>query len=85
MEINLKIMLSSKVSIAKELISQTLSRVQALSGSRAPEIYNVVVNDNAAELKIWYWINDMSMQQIIHSDIVNSLYDVFEKNEVKIL
>ena len=37
MEINLKIMLSSKVSIAKELISQTLSRVQALSGSRSSE------------------------------------------------
>jgi len=85
LELNLKISPQTKVQEARELINKIIIEDPGVVSSRTPEIFNQSVNDGSAELKIWFWIHDVSKQQTVRSKIIENIYSEFESHEIKLL
>lgn len=85
LELVLKIAPQSKVNEAKELINTILNEEEDVVKNRTPEIFNQSVNEGAVELKVWFWIGQVSRQQMVRSNVITNIYATFEKHEIKLL
>lgn len=84
LELILKIAPQSKIQEAKDLIQQILEKEEEVVRGRPAEIFTQSQNDGAAELKIWFWIKEVSKQQAVRSNIITNIYSAFENHEIKL-
>jgi potassium efflux system protein len=84
-ELNLKIAPQDKLSEAKEIIIKVLDEEEEVVKIHKPEIFNLSVNGDASEIKVWFWIDNIAREQMIRSNVISKLYTIFESKDIKLL
>ncbi|UKT65010.1 mechanosensitive ion channel family protein [Pedobacter mucosus] len=83
-ELNLKIEPEEKLELAKELIIKVLKEEEEVVNSRQAEIFNQFVNGGIIEIKVWFWVKNISREQLVRSNVITKISARLVENSISL-